>query len=201
MITDRPDRPRVVCICFTLFSCAVALLVSRFHVLLAVVLPPQHFANDRCTKLPGANRHFLALRPGLVGETSLRRGSMLLNCSFVCLKLNGDGRLASETGGAYGYVVPRETQRHLPQTVSTNCTMPRSQSNSCIVPRRPRLLHASGHCEYYSLRIANCSTHLTRPFDRWNEMKIVRSFKNDPHPAIIPFHSFIITPSYALITM
>ncbi|KAI6016226.1 kinase-like protein [Pisolithus marmoratus] len=35
----------------------------------------------------------------------------------------------------------------------------------------------------------------------WNEMKIVRSFKQDPHPSIIPFHSFIITPSYALITM
>jgi len=32
-------------------------------------------------------------------------------------------------------------------------------------------------------------------------MKIVRSFKSDPHPSIIPFHSFIITPSYALITM
>jgi serine/threonine protein kinase len=32
-------------------------------------------------------------------------------------------------------------------------------------------------------------------------MKIVRAFKNDPHPSIIPFHSFIITPSYALITM
>ncbi|KAG6902526.1 hypothetical protein C0995_015344 [Termitomyces sp. Mi166 len=35
----------------------------------------------------------------------------------------------------------------------------------------------------------------------WNEMKIVRTFKSDPHPSIIPFHSFIITPSYALITM
>jgi serine/threonine protein kinase len=32
-------------------------------------------------------------------------------------------------------------------------------------------------------------------------MKIVRTFKNDPHPSIVPFHSFIITPSYALITM
>ncbi|KAF8631694.1 hypothetical protein AX15_002243 [Amanita polypyramis BW_CC] len=32
-------------------------------------------------------------------------------------------------------------------------------------------------------------------------MKIVRTFKSEPHPAIIPFHSFIITPSYALITM
>lgn len=44
------------------------------------------------------------------------------------------------------------------------------------------------------------STH-PRGRARWNEMKIVRSFKNDPHPSIVPFHSFIITPSYALITM
>ncbi|KAI0693211.1 hypothetical protein BC835DRAFT_1546100 [Cytidiella melzeri] len=35
----------------------------------------------------------------------------------------------------------------------------------------------------------------------WNEMKVVRSLKNVPHPSIIPFYSFIITPSYALITM
>ncbi|KAF8340367.1 kinase-like domain-containing protein [Cantharellus anzutake] len=35
----------------------------------------------------------------------------------------------------------------------------------------------------------------------WNEMKIVRSLKDNKHPAIIDFHSFIITPSYALITM
>ncbi|KLO07620.1 hypothetical protein SCHPADRAFT_859973 [Schizopora paradoxa] len=35
----------------------------------------------------------------------------------------------------------------------------------------------------------------------WNEMKIVRSLKDDPHPSIVPFHSFIITPSFAMITM
>ncbi|KAI5123455.1 hypothetical protein M0805_008826 [Coniferiporia weirii] len=35
----------------------------------------------------------------------------------------------------------------------------------------------------------------------WNEMKIVRALKQDPHPSIIPFHSFIITPSFAIITM
>lgn len=29
-------------------------------------------------------------------------------------------------------------------------------------------------------------------------MKIVRSLKADPHPSIIGFDSFIITPSYAL---
>ena len=32
-------------------------------------------------------------------------------------------------------------------------------------------------------------------------MKVVRSLKNETHPSIIPFYSFIITPSYALITM
>ena len=32
-------------------------------------------------------------------------------------------------------------------------------------------------------------------------MKVVRNLKDSPHPAIISFHSFIITPSYALVTM
>ncbi|KAF8645210.1 hypothetical protein AX16_008037 [Volvariella volvacea WC 439] len=45
------------------------------------------------------------------------------------------------------------------------------------------------------------STTAARVRSLWNEMKIVRTFRNDPHPSIIPFHSFIITPSYALITM
>ncbi|KAF8799033.1 hypothetical protein BYT27DRAFT_7202794 [Phlegmacium glaucopus] len=48
---------------------------------------------------------------------------------------------------------------------------------------------------------AKTSTTAARVRSLWNEMKIVRSFKSDPHPSIIPFHSFIITPSYALITM
>ncbi|PPQ85184.1 hypothetical protein CVT25_004191 [Psilocybe cyanescens] len=45
------------------------------------------------------------------------------------------------------------------------------------------------------------ATTAARVRSLWNEMKIVRSFKSNPHPSIIPFHSFIITPSYALITM
>ncbi|PFH46524.1 hypothetical protein AMATHDRAFT_199381 [Amanita thiersii Skay4041] len=45
------------------------------------------------------------------------------------------------------------------------------------------------------------ATTAARVRSLWNEMKIVRTFKSDPHPAIIPFHSFVITPSYALITM
>jgi hypothetical protein len=32
-------------------------------------------------------------------------------------------------------------------------------------------------------------------------MKIVRTFKDDTHPSIISFHSFIMTPSYAMISM
>ncbi|KIO18381.1 hypothetical protein M407DRAFT_83994, partial [Tulasnella calospora MUT 4182] len=35
----------------------------------------------------------------------------------------------------------------------------------------------------------------------WNEMKIHRSFRQDSHPSIVSFHSFTITPSFALITM
>ncbi|KXN82862.1 MAP/microtubule affinity-regulating kinase 4 [Leucoagaricus sp. SymC.cos] len=45
------------------------------------------------------------------------------------------------------------------------------------------------------------STTAARVRSLWNEMKIIRNFKNDPHPSIIPFHSFVLTPSYALITM
>lgn len=32
-------------------------------------------------------------------------------------------------------------------------------------------------------------------------MKVHRSFKRDTHPSIVSFHSFIITPSFAIITM
>jgi hypothetical protein len=50
--------------------------------------------------------------------------------------------------------------------------------------------------------VRSCYAAFLRGFSfRWNEMKVVRTFKNDPHPSIVPFHSFIITPSYALITM
>jgi hypothetical protein len=53
-----------------------------------------------------------------------------------------------------------------------------------------------------SVPFRSCHAAFLRGFSlRWNEMKVVRTFKNDPHPSIVPFHSFIITPSYALITM
>ncbi|KAK7469012.1 hypothetical protein VKT23_003508 [Stygiomarasmius scandens] len=44
-------------------------------------------------------------------------------------------------------------------------------------------------------------TSAARVKSLWNEMKIVRRFKTDSHPAIISFYSFLLTPSYALITM
>ncbi|KAF9077512.1 kinase-like domain-containing protein [Rhodocollybia butyracea] len=44
-------------------------------------------------------------------------------------------------------------------------------------------------------------TSAARVKSLWNEMKIVRKFKSDPHPSIIPFYSFLLTPSYAIITM
>lgn len=32
----------------------------------------------------------------------------------------------------------------------------------------------------------------------WGEMKIIRSLRHEPHPSIIAFEAFVITPSYAL---
>ncbi|KAF8627400.1 hypothetical protein AX17_006215 [Amanita inopinata Kibby_2008] len=61
-----------------------------------------------------------------------------------------------------------------------------------------------GHEQKIAVKLVHRSktaTTAARVRSLWNEMKIVRMFRNDPHPAIIPFHSFIITPSYALITM
>jgi hypothetical protein len=65
-----------------------------------------------------------------------------------------------------------------------------------LKPQLPQLVF--DHCGLHLFDVFAFDSHIQR---RWNEMKIVRSFKSDPHPSIIPFHSFIITPSYALITM
>ncbi|WWC88336.1 uncharacterized protein L201_003246 [Kwoniella dendrophila CBS 6074] len=35
----------------------------------------------------------------------------------------------------------------------------------------------------------------------WGEMKIIRSLRHEPHPSIIAFEAFVITPSYALVIM
>ncbi|KAF8918919.1 kinase-like domain-containing protein [Mucidula mucida] len=50
-------------------------------------------------------------------------------------------------------------------------------------------------------RETKSKTSVARVKSLWNEMKIIRTFKSDPHPSIVPFYSFIITPSFALITM
>ncbi|KAF8582850.1 kinase-like protein [Ramaria rubella] len=61
--------------------------------------------------------------------------------------------------------------------------------------------HGIGKVAVKLVHRSKTPTTAARVRSLWNEMKIVRSFKNDPHPSIIPFHNFIITPSYALITM
>ncbi|WVQ84397.1 hypothetical protein IAT38_006549 [Cryptococcus sp. DSM 104549] len=35
----------------------------------------------------------------------------------------------------------------------------------------------------------------------WGEMKIIRALRHEPHPSIIQFEAFVITPSYALVIM
>ncbi|KAL7420476.1 hypothetical protein Q5752_004426 [Cryptotrichosporon argae] len=35
----------------------------------------------------------------------------------------------------------------------------------------------------------------------WGEMKIIRTLKHEPHPSIIQFEAFIITPNYAIVLM
>ena len=103
-------------------------------------------------------------------------------------------RLALVTGAASGCVGPSQ-QRH--QRVLSNLSAKSSRSSLSIAPRHPPQLRVSGRCTLAYFNVDHC----TDKIGRWNEMKIVRSFKSDPHPSIIPFHSFIITPSYALITM
>lgn len=50
-------------------------------------------------------------------------------------------------------------------------------------------------------RRSKTKTSAARVRSLWNEMKTVRSFGPDAHPAIVRFHAFVITPSYALIEM
>ncbi|THH31245.1 hypothetical protein EUX98_g2950 [Antrodiella citrinella] len=76
--------------------------------------------------------------------------------------------------------------RPKPDPPSTSGAPPRPNDNKIAV----KLVHRS-----------KTSTTAARVRSLWNEMKVVRSFKHEPHPSIIPFYSFIITPSYALITM
>ncbi|KAE9394875.1 hypothetical protein BT96DRAFT_998101 [Gymnopus androsaceus JB14] len=47
-------------------------------------------------------------------------------------------------------------------------------------------------------------TSVARVKSLWNEMKIIRKLQDgdiSSHPSIIPFYSFLLTPSYAIITM
>ena len=96
-------------------------------------------------------------------------------------------RSGSVTGEASGYVARRTKKSRTSSWPSSSCTAQR---------RRPPLLEFA-HCKLPACYLL--AIHLYAR--RWNEMKIIRALKQDPHPSIIPFHSFIITPSFAIITM
>ncbi|KAJ9101877.1 hypothetical protein QFC21_003217 [Naganishia friedmannii] len=78
---------------------------------------------------------------------------------------------------------------------------------STVSRSQPSLSHAVAsqhHPTKVAIKLVHRSKQATtaaRVRALWSEMKIVRSLKADPHPNIIGFDSFIITPSYALIIM
>ena len=199
IVSVRPVRLRVICICCTLFSCRPDLVPSCGCITIRIPF----LANDSCSALPGAVRHFLALRPGSFRETSFHRGGehRLLVSSLSNRITTTDWfrklgeRLAMLSKGKSRITIIRRWSRQAAghQNRRQACASFQDTYHSCT---RPVIVN-----KYASMRLLTRFTELTRSFARWNEMKIVRSFKNDPHPAIIPFHSFIITPSYALITM
>ncbi|KAH9997420.1 hypothetical protein BJV74DRAFT_883424 [Russula compacta] len=68
---------------------------------------------------------------------------------------------------------------------------------------RPRLPNSADDTKLAVKLVHRSKTTSTaaRFFTQVERDEGVRTFKDDPHPSIVPFHSFIITPSYALITM
>ena len=106
-------------------------------------------------------------------------------------------RLVTGTGEAFGDVVQNPTLRPNHQLTSTRRS--NSPLSSYIGPRRKLPLPEFVRCTclvhrfFHKCSRASCFS--------WNEMKVVRSLKDETHPSIISFYSFIITPSYALITM
>ncbi|GHJ86503.1 hypothetical protein NliqN6_2905 [Naganishia liquefaciens] len=78
---------------------------------------------------------------------------------------------------------------------------------STVSRNQPSLFHAVAsqhHPTKVAIKLVHRSKQATtaaRVRALWSEMKIVRTLKLHPHPNIIGFDSFIITPSYALIIM
>ncbi|KAL0578154.1 hypothetical protein V5O48_003820 [Marasmius crinis-equi] len=99
-------------------------------------------------------------------------------------------RFIKEVGfGNWGSVwkcEPRSTE-----TLSTGDSFDQSLKRTFAV----KLVHRRGE------KAEEIKTSAARVKSLWNEMRIVRQFKSDPHPSIIPFYSFLLTPSYALVTM
>ena len=106
-------------------------------------------------------------------------------------------RSVTGTGEAYGDVALNLTLR--PNHHPTSMRRSSSPLSSYIDLRPKLLLPEFVHCKCLAFALLD-SRSCVLCFS-WNEMKVVRSLKNEMHPSIVPFYSFIITPSYALITM
>jgi len=106
-------------------------------------------------------------------------------------------RLVTGTGEACGDVALSLTlpPNHHPTSMRRSSSL----LSSYIGPRPKLPPLESARCA--CLSFVPLDYHLHVFCFSWNEMKVVRSLKNETHPSIIPFYSFIITPSYALITM
>ena len=107
-------------------------------------------------------------------------------------------RLVQAIGDVSGSAHPRltNTARRRPATNLHDASL----SSWSFARRSPTPHSVYDHCEIPVI----CAFSLRKTLNilcRWNEMKIVRALKQEPHPSIIPFHSFIITPSFAIITM
>lgn len=58
--------------------------------------------------------------------------------------------------------------------------------------------HHPGKLAIKLVHRTDSSTTAARVRALWSEMKVIRGLKHDPHPNIIGFDAFIVTPSYAM---
>lgn len=77
----------------------------------------------------------------------------------------------------------------------------RHESGNLSLPPIPAAIRAQHHPEKVAVKLVyrkKDPTTAARIRALWSEMKVIRTLREDPHPSIVGFDSFIITPSYAL---
>ncbi len=111
------------------------------------------------------------------------------------LQLSEKYKFVKELGfgnwGSVWEVKPKSTASHPLYRHKTNPTLPPLHYS----------IASQHHPQKLAIKLVHRSktpTTAARVRALWSEMKIVRSLREAPHPSIIGFDSFIITPSYAL---